>query len=67
MLDDWDDPTDLVAAGYDRVSQEYTDAALRGSEVRERHTRLIVERLEDGSDVLDLGSQRPQPWRSIST
>ena len=61
MLDEFDDPTELVAAGYDRASQQYTEAALRGSEVRERYTRLVVERLEEGSDVLDLGCGAGQP------
>ena len=65
MLDDFDDPTDLVAAGYDRASQEYAEAALRGSEIRERHTSLIVERLEDGSDVLDLGCGAGQPTTAV--
>jgi SAM-dependent methyltransferase len=65
MLDDFDDPSEFVAAGYDLASERYTEAAKAGNEVRDRYTRAIVERVEAGSDVLDLGCGAGQPTTEI--
>ncbi len=64
-LDEYDDPTDLVAAGYDRVSKRYTELALKGNETKDRYTQLVLERLPDGSDVLDLGCGAGRPTTAI--
>ena len=64
-LDQFDDPTELVAAGYDRVSQEYAELAVRANATKERFTELILERLADDSDVLDLGCGAGQPTTAI--
>ncbi len=64
-LDEFEDPTKLVAAGYDQVSQQYAELALRANETKERYTKLILERLADGSDVLDLGCGAGQPTTAI--
>ena len=55
MANEYDDPSDLVAAGYDLVARTYTEAAQESNETRERYTRLLVGRLPEGGDVLDLG------------
>ncbi len=54
-LGEFGDPTELVASGYDRVSEAYTEQALRDNETRQRYTQLVLDRLLDGSDVLELG------------
>ncbi|MCH8222884.1 MAG: methyltransferase domain-containing protein [Chloroflexi bacterium] len=64
-LDDYGDPTELVAAGYDRVGERYTALAMQGNETKARHTNLILGRLPDGSDVLDLGCGSGQPTTAI--
>jgi len=64
-LDEFGDPTELVAAGYDQVSQQYAELALQANETKQRHTNLILERLAGGSDVLDLGCGAGQPTTAI--
>ena len=56
-LEGFDDPTELVAAGYDQVSRQYTELAQSVNETKRRFTNLILERLADGADVLDLGPE----------
>ena len=60
-LDDFSDPTELVAQGYDRASQRYAEAALRANDTKHRHTLLILDRLVEGSAVLDLGCGAGEP------
>ncbi len=64
-MDEFGDPTELVAAGYDQVSQQYAELALQANETKQRHTNLILERLAGGSDVLDLGCGAGQPTTAI--
>ena len=47
------------------MSQQYTKLALRANETKERHTKLILERLADGSDVLDLGCGAGRPTTAM--
>ncbi len=61
ILDEFDDPTELVAAGYDRVGQQYAELALLANDTRERYTDSVLERLADGSNVLDLGCGGGRP------
>ena len=61
VLDEFDDPTELVAAGYDRVGQQYAELALLANDTRERYTDSVLERLADGSNVLDLGCGGGRP------
>ena len=64
-LDDYGDPTELVAAGYDRVGERYTALAMQGNETKQRYTQVVLDRLPDGSDVLDLGCGSGQPTTAI--
>jgi cyclopropane fatty-acyl-phospholipid synthase-like methyltransferase len=54
-LEEFDDPTELVAAGYDRISEAYTEQTLRDNETRQRYLEAVLDRLLDGNDVLELG------------
>jgi cyclopropane fatty-acyl-phospholipid synthase-like methyltransferase len=64
-LEEYEDPTDLVAAGYDRVSEAYTEQALWGSEARRRYTQIVLDRMPEGSDVLDLGCGAGVPTTAL--
>ena len=61
QLGEFEDPTQLVAAGYDEVGEAYNELALQSNGTRERFTNLVLERLADGSAVLDLGCGAGQP------
>jgi SAM-dependent methyltransferase len=65
MLNDFEDPTDLVAAGYDEAGGRYTEAALRENLAKDLHTRILLDRLPEGSRVLDLGCGSGRPTTAI--
>lgn len=65
MLDDLEDPTDLVAAGYDEAGDRYTEVALRENQTRDLHTRVLMDCLAEGSHVLDLGCGAGRPTTGI--
>jgi ubiquinone/menaquinone biosynthesis C-methylase UbiE len=50
------DPKEVVAAGYDAIAERYTAWAgtVRVAE-REKYTRLLLDRLPEGTQVLELG------------
>lgn len=49
------DPKKIVSDGYNRVAGEYARLEADGSWPRMRWLAKVLERLEDGSSVLDLG------------
>ena len=56
MIDRMDDPTQIVARGYDRIAERYaawTGETWQGD--RARIGGLLFERLPPGAAVLDLG------------
>jgi ubiquinone/menaquinone biosynthesis C-methylase UbiE len=50
------DPKQIVAQGFDQIGERYAEWSLHTRvEERERYTCLIVDRLQQGAKVLDIG------------
>jgi SAM-dependent methyltransferase len=60
------DPKQIVAQGFDQIGERYAEWSLHTRvEERERYTSLIVDRLQQGASVLDIGCGAGIPTTAI--